>query len=518
MADGTKIEWTDATWNPITGCSVTSPGCTNCYAMKLAGTRLRHDPSRAGLTEMTKTGPIWNGQIRFNEKWLTQPLQWKRGRKIFVCAHGDLFHESVPDEWIDRVFAVMALCPQHTFQVLTKRSARMREYMTNPETPFRVAKVIASISGKPSFPEELRQIDGFPGYLVSSHGHIYSDKRGKRRRLRPDAGEQGHLRVPLYREGGPRRGYKMLVHRLVLEAFDSPAPSMDAQGRHLDGTPSNNAISNLTWGGQSANWDDSKRHGTFRRYSKLTPDQVNEIKRREPSESAASLGREFGVSDTQIYNIRSGKQWVISPPIEWPLTNVWKGVSVEDQTRADERIPDLLATPAAVRFLSCEPLLGPVDLRWIAEPNEEKDGVIDALLGCNWVDGSIYERGEEFRPVRPGHQDRLMRRWVCSPESDILENRKIDWVIVGGEAGPSARPMHPDWARSLRDQCAAAGTAFFMKQWGSWWPANPQARCPSASPDDATARNLDGQLMLRIGRRELVGRLLDGVEHNGFPA
>ena len=108
MADRTHIEWADATWNPITGCSVVSPGCTNCYAMKLAGTRLKHHPSRAGLTRDTKAGPIWNGVLRLNEAWLDQPLRWKRPRMIFVCAHGDLFHEDVPNAWIDRVFAVMA--------------------------------------------------------------------------------------------------------------------------------------------------------------------------------------------------------------------------------------------------------------------------------------------------------------------------------------------------------------------------------------------------------------------------
>jgi protein gp37 len=131
MGDNTGIEWTDATWQPITGCSVVSPGCTNCYAMRLAGTRLQHHPSRAGLTTMSKAGPVWNGQVRLNEQWLTQPIAWKRPRRIFVCAHGDLFHESIPDEWIDRVFAVVALCPQHTFQVLTKRNKRMRDYCSN---------------------------------------------------------------------------------------------------------------------------------------------------------------------------------------------------------------------------------------------------------------------------------------------------------------------------------------------------------------------------------------------------
>src|SRR6185437_9874546 len=100
-----------------------------CYAMKLAGTRLQHHSSRAGLTIDTSNGPVWNGQVRFNEQWLNQPLEWKRPRRIFVCAHGDLFHESVPNEWIDKVFAVMALAPWHTFQVLTKRPERMKAYL-----------------------------------------------------------------------------------------------------------------------------------------------------------------------------------------------------------------------------------------------------------------------------------------------------------------------------------------------------------------------------------------------------
>lgn len=137
MADGTDIEWTDATWNPITGCQVKSPGCKFCYAMKLAGTRLKHHPSREGLTVDSKNGPVWTGEVRFNEAWLTQPLRWAKPRMIFVCAHADLFYEAVPDEWIDRVFAMMTQAPQHIFQVLTKRPDRMLDYLQRVDTePF----------------------------------------------------------------------------------------------------------------------------------------------------------------------------------------------------------------------------------------------------------------------------------------------------------------------------------------------------------------------------------------------
>ena len=100
--------------------------------MRLAGTRLRDHPSRRGLTVDTRTGPAWTGEIRFNEQWLDQPLRWKRPRRIFVCAHSDLFAEGVTDVMIDRVFAVMSRCPQHLFQVLTKRPSRMAEYLEDP--------------------------------------------------------------------------------------------------------------------------------------------------------------------------------------------------------------------------------------------------------------------------------------------------------------------------------------------------------------------------------------------------
>ena len=258
MGENTKIEWTDATWNPITGCSVVSPGCTNCYAMRLAGGRLRNHPSRSGLTNPSKAGPVWNGQVRFNEQWLDQPLRWKRPRRIFVCAHGDLFHENVPHEWMVRVFAVMETCQHHIFQVLTKRPERARKFIAAASQSVRTACI-----------------------------------------------------------NGVGRGY------------------------------------------------------------------------------------------------RSG--------LAWPLPNVWLGTSVEDQARADERIPHLLNTLATVRFVSYEPALGPVDLREVSTTG------VGAAAGNKMAD--------------------------C-----------LHWVICGGESGPSARHMNPDWARSIRDQCQAAGVAFFMKQ------------------------------------------------------
>lgn len=382
MAEHSTIEWTDATWNPITGCSVVSPGCTNCYAMGLAGTRLQHHPSRAGLTRPSKAGPVWNGEVRLNEEWLTQPLHWKRPRMIFVCAHGDLFHESVPDEWIDRVFAIMALCPQHSFQVLTKRSARMRAYM---------------------------------------------------------AGHQSAI---------PYLG-RMPLERIHLEA----AGHMQGDGGFMDAL---------------------KQAGN-------------------------------------VYSL-----YLDTP---WPLPNVWLGVSAEDQRRADERVPDLLATPAAVRFVSAEPLLGPIDFEAMPFAEGDRRHRWSALTG----QAIMHATGKD------GHPD-------CTVRLDKPIFSRLDWIIVGGESGPNARPMHPAWARSIRDQCNAAGTAFLFKQWGAWkveidrdtqdsdWRANYSGRLNDREADIAWL-NIEGgrgfhgeafHVMRRVGKKA-AGRLLDGREHNGMP-
>lgn len=165
------------------------------------------------------------------------------------------------------------------------------------------------------------------------------------------------------------------------------------------------------------------------------------------------------------------------PPYEWPLPNVMLGVSVEDQERADQRVPLLLDTPAAVRFLSCEPLLGPVDLRRWFGYNSPPDG--------------------EY----------------CARSA---EDQQIRWVIVGGESGAKARPMHPEWAQTLRDQSVDAGVPFFFKQWGEW--VSPQ-HIDIAGYDDVEADERgsvvdsggagDAEIMWRVGKKA-AGRWLDG--------
>lgn len=164
-----------------------------------------------------------------------------------------------------------------------------------------------------------------------------------------------------------------------------------------------------------------------------------------------------------------------------PPANVWIGTTVENQETADERIPALASIPAKVRFLSCEPLLGPVEIEEALE--DQCDG---------------------------GY---------------VLGSAPIHWVIAGGESGPKARPMHPDLARSLRDQCAAARVPFLFKQWGEW--VHPDAAGfemqTCRGPDGQTAASLDGRNavpcadgLYRVGKHA-AGRLLDGREHNEFP-
>lgn len=174
---------------------------------------------------------------------------------------------------------------------------------------------------------------------------------------------------------------------------------------------------------------------------------------------------------------------------EWPLPNVWLGVSVENQQTADERIPVLLQVPAAIRFLSCEPLLGPVDLTQFYI-SKDKSITHNALTGVPYD----WDYEKEF-------------------EEDSIDE-KIHWVIVGGESGPGARPMHPDWAIQLRNQCKDAGVPFFFKQWGEYVPMLGHTNGVKVKDEKFTFP--DGTIMGYAGKKA-AGRLLYGEEYNQFP-
>lgn len=188
--------------------------------------------------------------------------------------------------------------------------------------------------------------------------------------------------------------------------------------------------------------------------------------------------------------IRARELAVLHPV--WPLPNVWLGVSVENQKAADERIPLLLQTPAAVRWLSIEPLLAPITFRWARwdhhQPHPRRVNQLPDV-----------ERGGKIIAGCVDHLDGL---------------RMLDWVVAGGESGPGARPMHSEWARSLRDQCKAAGVPFFFKQWGEWKPTNSNRG--EAGDFFAGIVNQRGDWMRKVGKKA-AGRKLDGVEHNEYP-
>jgi len=371
----TKIEWTEETWNPIVGCDHVSPGCDNCYAAREASGRLKHLPLYAGLASDGK----FTGEVRLVPERLDQPLRWQRPRRIFVNSMADLFHDDVPDGFIAQVWNVMAHCPQHTFQILTKRHARMRSWVTRwaDHEEFGPPKLVRG-------PEATRAAH------PSGRGQLFA---------------------------------------AMLEQMGTPPPGA--------------AYPTFDW--------------------------------------------------------MEGQRW-------WPsvLHNVWLGVSVEDQKRADLRIPALHDTPAAVRWISAEPLLGPVDLFKHLFPQRCPGG-----CDCRWPEDADAKECACGGPC-------CTEEWNPAPG--------IDWVVAGGESGPAARPMHPAWARELRDLCLDAGVPYLFKQWGEWAPAPsnygpdvPEQARPHTQLVFATPSDVDGQIMLRRGKK-LAGRELDGRLWDQYPA
>ncbi|MDS1348563.1 DUF5131 family protein [Planktothrix agardhii] len=272
----TTISWCDEVCNPIVGCSKISAGCERCYAATAAkSARLQQFWQYREVKE-------WNGHVVFVGEQLMKPFHWKKPKRIFVGSMTDLFHENTPDEWRDRIFSVIALNPSHTFQLLTKRPALMRDYLM---------------------------------------------------------------------------GAKQRIRR-----------------------------------------------------------------------AAVDLGRKLNLS-YETYEPYETCQF------DWPLSNLWLGVTAENQAMADKRIPLLMQIPAKVRFLSCEPLLEPINL--------------SKFLPIEWS-----EIAEDWIESWPGI-------------GSYSTNDYPSWVIAGGESGAGARPCHVDWLRDIASQCQSAKVPVFIKQLGS---------------------------------------------------
>lgn len=221
-----------------------------------------------------------------------------------------------------------------------------------------------------------------------------------------------------------------------------------------------------------------------------------------------NLIRRLNEAADYAFNMRRDDlhQWIVAWMDGRAPANVWLGATIVNQEEADRDIPKLLAAPAIVRFLSMEPLLGSVDLNrhlWKCCGN-----LIPGHGGDGWM-----------QPPDPP---------TCC--DDRVPAESLHWVIVGGESGPGARLMHPDWARGLRDQCAAAGVPFLFKQWGEWVPRGPESMgypvIDGVLRIRMTDRGENGQSlgsggsnhvwMQRAGKKA-AGRLLDGAQHDGFP-
>lgn len=350
----------------------------------------------AGTVKKLENGKVvWTGQVNLLADRLLDPVKNKKPTVYFVDSMSDLFHESIPFDFIRKVWAVMALCPQHTFQVLTKRPDRMLEF------------------GKSNAFEDVeREAES----LVLNNPELFYE-------MQKFKDQQGSIKLP---------SDKLLPHL------------------------------------QKAGW-----------YSNTTL-------------------VECGTEESGDYE----KEHEFIYEGELPLPNVWLGTSVENQHAADERIPFLMRCSAAVRFLSCEPLIGPVDI-------------------------SNFVAHVAAKPVEN----------QSSPPSLSGEGGREGeaWVICGGESGPGARPMHPSWARGLRDQCMAAGIPFFFKQWGEYLHIpdfgldnDERAVIVCNNGDISNLKDeidegsntrwldMDPQIMIKIGKHR-TGRILDGVFHEAMP-
>jgi len=363
---------------------------------------------------------------------LGEPQGWRKHRTIFVCSMADLFHRDVPDDFIAQVFQVMADCPQHTFQLLTKRPERMAQW--------------------------------FHRWWKPEKTHTFC-RHGK-----PHKAPNLFLRQQACSEC---RSFFLGCLRGRNEWKDEPV------------TPNFRATGKVDW------WH--------------RPDHVCDGFRWNPR------GDQHGVAVELTGGYISVRQDALSGAFPAPLSNVWLGVTVEDASCL-WRIDKLMECAAAVRFVSCEPLLGSVDLSLPTRTFERSDGTLGCAHCCN--------------KDRCDDASHLLRS-ECPYCRGTGKARILDWIICGGETGPGARPMHPDWARALRDQCQAAVVPYFFKGWGQWFPdeqfeAERQQRPDSVMlpwdvPDSAIKTIGVADTYYRVGKKK-AGRLLDGREWNEMPA
>lgn len=398
MAENSKIEWCDNTFNPWRGCSRVSQGCQNCYAEALS---LRNPATLgkwgAGGTRVVAVPSYWAQAHKWDRDVLLAKHQ-PCGCVVCTCEDEEQCHGCGAKNCGDHPVGKM---PNPVY-------IRPRVFCSS------LADVFEDWGGPMVYPDKNGPDGVSPVWWDNTVGMVPKGKTGERLATMDD------VRLHLFET---IRTTPYLDWLLLTKRPQNWAKCIEGVLKLIESLP---------------DWDTPGTH------------------RWEPLRDWLA-------------------DWFV---LHEPPANVWIGTTVEDQERADKRIPQLLQIPAKVRFLSCEPLLGPVDLRFECDDPDDDNPA-----------GKIF-------------------RNALAPGFGI---KPIHWVICGGESGPKARPMHPDWARSLRDQCAAAGVPFLFKQWGEYCPAEGR-------PESLTHihRWPDNTAMVRPGKKA-AGRLLDGQEHNGFP-
>ena len=263
--------------------------------------------------------------------------------------------------------------------------------------------------------------------------------------------------------------------------------------------------------------------------AEVTPWHTYQLLTKRPKQMLEYFKWRWNNADQHTLDCTKAKQWKKEHNVENNslfVPNLWLGVTVCNQKEADEKIPILLQIPAAVRFISIEPMLGAVDIRkYISLRQKCVDGL--RKKGCGFTGSS-----DEFNhPEKEG----AYRCPKCKSNHDYLITPSINQAIVGGESGPGARPLHPNWARSVRDQCKAAGVPFFFKQWGEWIdhaltdikPTHKNAKIvfldgtaiPWDVPDGRYYERYverGGRTVIRVGKKK-AGHLLDGKEIRAYP-
>lgn len=454
MGDKTGISWTDATWNPTRGCQVISPGCANCYAMRQAGRMSGKGGAYEGLVKLTGSGFRWTGAGRLVPKMLDQPLRWTKPRRIFVDSMSDLFYEGFSNVEIAAVFGIMAAAPQHTFQVLTKRAKRMREWFewmqpNGLDVCLDHANEALTSAGHALWsPARMRLRAGNSWPLpnvwlgVSAEDQKHADERIPELLATPAA-----LRWVSLEPQFEAVDLSRLLHYHPSHEHHQERGGVDLRG----GTP---------WGdGDPCGWDDlaHRKEGL----ESVVEGRSNELLQEGAGgqarpEDRIPVGAGNGQRGADDRNGPSARVAPLQRPIAGRDDDQPQERREVRQPTAEPRARDSFREheardPRAANGTSCEPAR-----------REEHSGQADFCAG----DGDPRPKSQRREVASAG---KGVRGCCADHLAHSAWRSKNLWIVQGGESGPGARTFDLAWAESMRDACKAAGVPWFMKQLGAVW-------------------------------------------------